>query len=166
MDKTSFPLGDLRVFFKVMRSGQSLITAAALELLTSGWLLRGSPRMPAALPAPASATNHSLCYSVAGKRHPTSAPGRRGTTLPAAWLSLHRNHRWGRYRPVQQHAVGHRHHTSGLWLWLPARASPSLPPFGCRSLLLLLACIFVPSTRDEIAGLTAQVAVPMHVNSI
>lgn len=53
-----------------------------------------------------------------------------------------------------------------LWLWLPARASPSLPPFGCRSLLLLLACIFVPSTRDEIAGLTAQVAVPMHVNSI
>lgn len=114
MDKTSFPLGDLRVFFKVMRSGQSLITAAALELLTSGWLLRGSPRMPAALPAPASATNHSLCYSVAGKRHPTSAPGRRGTTLPAAWLSLHRNHRWGRYRPVQQHAVGHRHRTSGL----------------------------------------------------
>lgn len=114
MDKTSFPLGDLRVFFKVMRSGQSLITAAALELLTSGWLLRGSPRMPAALPAPASATNHSLCYSVAGKRHPTSAPGRRGTTLPAAWLSLHRNHRWGRCRPVQQHAVGHRHHTSGL----------------------------------------------------
>lgn len=114
MDKTSFPLGDLRVFFKVMRSGQSLITAAALELLTSGWLLRGSPRMPAALPAPASATNHSLCYSVAGKRHPTSAPGRRGTTLPAAWLSLHRNHRWGRCRPVQQHAVGHRHRTSGL----------------------------------------------------
>lgn len=120
--------------------------------------------MPATLPAPASASNCSLHYSVAGKRHQA------GEVQPSLQLGfpytgkiagegadLCSSMQWG---------TGTAYLGYLLWLWLPARVSPSLPPFCCRSLLLLLACIFVPSTRDEIAGLTAQVAVPMHVNSI
>lgn len=124
-----------------------------------------------ARPAPASAANCSLCYSVAGKRHTTLLQA--GEVQPSLQLGF----------PYTGKIAG-----GGADLWGGAACSgtqaphisitcsgsgymqeqvPHCPPSAADpSLLLLLACIFIPSTRDEIAGLTAQVAVPMHVNSI
>ena len=39
-------------------------------------------------------------------------------------------------------------------------------PLHCKFLLVLLACIFIPSTGDVVATWAVSPAVPVHVNSI